>query len=76
MTPLAAFPPSIVVTAVGSVATTQGGDAERKVQPPVLSGTCKHRRAAIVCHPAGHRQGLVSIRRSPRTLNTDTDAGG
>ena len=75
MTPPAAFPPCIV-TAVSSLATAQGGDAKRKVKPPVVSRTCKHRRAARVCHPAGHRQGLVSSRRSPRTLNTDRNAGG
>ena len=69
MTPLAVFPPSIVVTAVSSLATAQGGDAERKVQPLVVSGTCKRRRAAKVCHPARHRQGLVSSRRrEPPTL--------
>ena len=76
VTPLAAFPPSSVATVVGSLATAQGGDAERKVQPPVVSGTCKHGRAVKVCHPAGHRQGLVSSRRSPWTRNTDRNAGG
>ena len=76
MTPLVVFPPSTVVTVVGSLATAQGGDAGRKVQPLAVSNTCKHRRAAKVCHPAGHRQGLVSSRRSPRTLNTDRIAGG
>ena len=76
MAPLVTSPPSSYMTVVGSLATTHGEDAERKVQPPTVLGTCKHRHAAKVCHPAGHRQELVSSRRSPRTPSTDRNAGG
>ena len=72
MTPLVVFPPSSDVTADCGLATAHGEEGSA----PAVSGTCKHRRAAKVCHPAGHRQELVSSRRSPWTLNTDRNAGG